>query len=53
MTANSGGTLILSSTDTYEENFLISHILAEKRDTQLQPTGTVIRHYNKSFKHLL
>ena len=54
MDANSGwggGALIFSSTDAYGEKFLIGHISAEKKDTELQPTGIIIRHYNKSFKH--
>ena len=53
MAANIGETLIFSSTDAYGGKFLIGHISAEKKDTELQPTDMVIRHYNKSFNSLL
>ena len=35
MAANSGGTLIFSSTGAYGENFLIDHISAETENTEL------------------
>ena len=49
MAANSGGTLISSSTDAYVNG----HISAEKKDMELQPAGMVIRHYNKSHLSIL